>query len=126
VHLLAAESLSILNGIHQKPLHVLKPLLAHSHSERLLRASSAIAAAAGRSANDVQFCRNYLSRVNRQDMCPAPLVNGQDLMTLNVPQGPEFRVLLTTIRNEQLDEILTTRTAALERLRELVNARAVG
>jgi len=47
-------------------------------------------------------------------------------MALDVPQGPEFRVLLTTIRNEQLDEILTTRTAALERLRELVNARAVG
>ena len=64
--------------------------------------------------------------INREDLCPAPFVNGQDLMALNVPQGPEFRVLLTEIRNEQLDEILTTRTAALERLRELVNARTVG
>lgn len=121
-----AESLSVLEGISGKPLHVLKPLLAHPYSERLLHASTAIAAGEGRLAHDVQFCRAYLSQVNRQDLCPAPFVNGQDLMALNVPQGPEFRVLLTTIRNEQLDEILTTRTAALERLRELVNARTVG
>ena len=120
-----AESLSILDGIRVRPLHVLKPLLAHPYSERLLHAAAAIAAAESRQADDVQFCRDYLTLINRQDMCPAPFVNGQDLMALNVPQGPEFRVLLTTIRNEQLDEILTTRTAALERLRELVNARAV-
>jgi poly(A) polymerase len=121
-----AESLSVLEGISGKPLHVLKPLLAHPYSERLLHASTAIAAGEGRLAHDVQFCRAYLSQVNRQDLCPAPFVNGQDLMALNVPQGPEFRVLLTTIRNEQLDEILTTRTAALVRLSELVNARTVG
>ncbi len=120
------ESLSILDGIHIRPLHVRKLLLAHPYSERLLHVSAAIAAAEGRLADDVQFCRDYLSVMNREDMCPAPFVNGQDLMALNVPQGPDFRILLTTIRNEQLDEILTTRTAALERLRELVNARAVG
>lgn len=120
-----AESLSILDGIRVRPLHVVKPLLAHPNSERLLHAAAAIAASESRQADDVQFCRDYLSVINRQNMCPAPFVNGQDLMALNVPQGPEFRVLLTTIRNEQLDEILTTRTAALERLRELVNARAV-
>lgn len=121
-----AESLSILDGIRARPLHVLKPLLTHPNSERLLHVSAAIAAAENRKADDVQYCRDYLSVINREDICPAPFVNGQDLMALNVPQGPEFRVLLTTIRNEQLDEILTTRTAALERLRELVNARAVG
>ena len=121
-----AESLSILDGIRAKALHVLKPLLAHPYSERLLQLSAAISAAEGRQADEVQFCRDYLSEMNRHDMCPAPFVNGQDLMDLNVPQGPEFRVLLTRIRNEQLDEILTTRTAALERLRELVNARVVG
>ena len=121
-----ADAISILDGIRDRPLHILKPLLAHAYSERLLHASAAIAIAQGRLADDVQFCRDYLSVINREDLCPAPFLNGQDLMALDVPQGPEFRVLLTTIRNEQLDEILTTRTAALERLRELVNARAVG
>lgn len=121
-----AHALSILEGIRHKPLHVLKPLLTHPHSEKLLKISAAMATAQGRKADDVEFCRDYLERVNREDMVPAPLISGQDLIALNVAQGPEFRVLLTTIRNEQLDEILTTRQAALERLRELVNGGAVG
>ena len=115
-----AESLSVLNDIRNRPLHVRKPLLAHPHAERLLQIAAAIAAAENRPAGDVEFCREYLSLVNRADLSPPPLVDGQDVMALHVPQGPLFRVVLTTIRNEQLDEILTTRTAALERLRELV------
>ncbi len=115
-----AESLAVLNDIRSRPLHVRKPLLAHPHAERLLQIAAAIAAAENRPAADVEFCREYLSMVNREDLSPPPLVNGQDLMALNVPQGPAFRVLLTTIRNEQLDEILTTRTTALERLSTLI------
>jgi len=121
-----AESLLVLDDIRRKPLHVLKPLLAHPYSEWLLQISSSIAAAEDFQAVDVDFCLAYLSTVSREELSPAPLITGQDLMAFHVPQGPEFRVLLTTIRNEQLDEILTTRTAALERLRELVNARTVG
>lgn len=113
------ESLPILDNIRSRPLHVRKPLLAHPHAERLLQISAAIAAAENRPAIDVEFCREYLSTVNPEDLSPPPLVNGQDLMAISVPQGPEFRILLSAIRNEQLDEILTTRTAALERLREL-------
>ncbi len=88
--------------------------------------SAAIAAAENQPATDVQFCRDYLSSLKGNELCPPPLVDGQDLIALNVPQGPAFRKLLSAIRDEQLDEILTTRTAALERLRELVNAGTVG
>ena len=90
------------------------------HFELLLQMSSAIAAAEGRPASEVEFCREYLSMVTREDLSPPSFVNGQDLMALNVPQGPLFRVLLATIRNEQLDEILTTRATALDRLKALI------
>ena len=120
------ESLQVLTDIRSRPLHVRKPLLAHAHFELLLQMSAAIAAAENRPATDVEFCRDYLSAVHGNELCPPPLVDGQDLMALNVPQGPAFRILLSTIRDEQLDEILTTRIAALERLRELVNAGTVG
>jgi len=120
------ESLPVLEDIRNQALHVRKPLLAHSHFELLLQVSAAIAAAENRMPTDVQFCRDYLSSLTGDELCPPPLVDGQDLKVLNVPAGPAFRVLLSTIRNEQLDEILTTRTAALLRLRELVNAGAVG
>lgn len=120
-----ASSLSVLADIRNKPLHVRKPLLAHPHCELLLEMSAAIAAAENRIATDVQFCRGYLASLKCNELCPPPLIDGQDLIVLNVPQGPAFRELLSAIRDEQLDEILTTRTAALERLRELVNARIV-
>jgi len=120
------ESLSVLNDIRSRPLHVRKPLLAHPHIELLLQMSLAIAATEHHPAANVEFCRNYMSTLHADALCPPPLVDGQDLKNLNVPQGPAFRILLSTIRDEQLDEILTTRTAALERLRELVNARPVG
>ena len=120
------ESLPVLDDIRSRPLHVRKPLLAHANSELLLQTSAALAAAGNRPATDVEFCRHYLSTLQGDELCPAPLVDGQDLKALNVPQGPAFRILLTTIRNEQLDEILASRTDALDRLRELVNAPTVG
>lgn len=120
-----AGSLLVLADIRDKPLHVRKPLLAHPHFELLLEMSAAIAAAENRIATDVEFCRAYLSSLQGKELCPSPLIDGQDLFDLNVPQGPAFRTLLSALREEQLDEILTTRTAALERLRELVNAGTV-
>jgi len=120
------ESLPVLDDIRSRPLHVRKPLLAHPHFELLLQTSAAIAAAENRPATDVEFCRDYMSSLHGDELCPPPLVDGQDLMALNVPPGPAFRILLSTIRDEQLDEILTTRIVALERLRKLVNAGIVG
>lgn len=114
------ESLQLLDNIRSRPLHVRKPLLAHPNSELLLQISAALAAAGNRPATDVEFCRDYLSTLHGDELCPPPLVDGRDLMALNVPQGPAFRILLSTIRNEQLDEILASRTDALERLGELV------
>jgi len=120
------ESFPVLDDIRSRPLHVRKPLLAHPNSELLLQMSAALAVAANRPSTDVDFCRKYLSTLHGDELCPLPLVDGQDLMALNVPQGPAFRILLATIRNEQLDEILASRTDALDRLRELVNASTVG
>ncbi|MEZ6034255.1 MAG: CCA tRNA nucleotidyltransferase [Planctomycetaceae bacterium] len=120
------SSLPILADIGNQPLHIRKPLFAAPHFELLLQMSEAIAAAESRDASEVTFCRDYIASLNGDELCPPSLVDGQDLIALNVPRGPAFRALLTTIRNEQLDEILTTRSEALERLRELVNAGTVG
>ncbi len=118
------QSLRVLNVIADQPLHIRKPLLNHPHRELLLRIATAIDLAAGRPATAAEFCRSYLADLSVDDLCPPPLIDGQDLFALHVPQGPAFRHLLTTIRNEQLDEQLTSREAALSRLRELVAMRA--
>jgi len=114
------ESLPVLSGIANRPLHILKPLLSHPHAEWLLDVSSAIARSSGRDPVDVEFCRRYLSVTPRDVLSPDTLIDGGDVMALGIPAGPAIRGLLATIRHEQLDEQIATREQALARLKELI------
>lgn len=116
------NSLPVLDSIASQPLHILKPLLNHPHAQLLLNVSSAIARSFGKDPVDAEFCRRYLSRTSPGTLAPATLIDGRDVMSLGIPAGPVVRELLTTIRNEQLDELLATREQALVRLRELYSS----
>lgn len=91
-----------------------KPLL---HDERapllldLLRATGHPQAA--------EFLQQYRTRTNAAELNPPPLITGQDLMQLGHQPGPQFKQILAMIRDEQLDERLTDRDAALRRVAEL-------
>jgi poly(A) polymerase len=63
------------------------------------------------------FCREKL-RLPPQQLNPPPLVTGDDLLQLGIPQGPRYRVLLDEIRHAQLDGELQDRNAALECLKQ--------
>jgi poly(A) polymerase len=115
-------SLSVLNNIAEKPLHVIKPLLAHPDRELLLDLSAAIAAAHGSHPTDTNFCRQFLGRCSHQQLDPAPLISGRDVLASGIPAGAQVRQLLEIIRREQLDDKLTDRESALLRLRELVRS----
>lgn len=116
-------SLSLVAAAFDKPLHVLKPLLADHRSEMLLDLSAAVAMAKGGEPVDADYCRRYLSQTSAEELNPTPLVSGQDVLSLAIPPGPILGELLQTIRREQLDEQLTTRESALIRLRELAAQR---
>jgi poly(A) polymerase len=116
------NSLPGLDNIASQPLHILKPLLNHPHAKLLLDVSSAIARSCGRDPVDVEFCRRYLSRTSPETLAPATLIDGRDVMGLGIPAGPVVRELLAAIRNEQLDELVSTREQALVRLRELYSS----
>ena len=87
----------------------------------LLDISTALAKAANKSPVDAEFCRRYLSQASAETLSPTPLIDGRDIMNLGVSPGPAIRDLLTTIRNEQLDELLITREHALRRLSDLIS-----
>jgi poly(A) polymerase len=114
------DSLPLLENIARRPLHVLKPLLAHPHAELLLDLSAAIAASENTKPEDVEFCRRYLSSHSAETLVPAPLIDGRDVLEQGIPSGPLVRDLLRSIHNEQLDEKLQTRDQALVRLKELI------
>jgi poly(A) polymerase len=51
---------------------------------------------------------------------PAPLVGGEDLMALGIPQGPIYKQVLDALYTAQLDEQVTGRDQALAMLRRLL------
>lgn len=111
----------VLQGIAERPLHRIKPLLAHPDHDLLLDLAQATAEADGRKAVDVEFCREFLRRYSPETLAPPPLVNGRDVLKSGVPAGPRIHSILSTLRDEQLDERLADRASALARLQTLAN-----
>lgn len=87
----------------------LQPLLISEGIDDLLTFLEASSPVAAQSA---VYCREKL-KLSREELDPPPLVTGDDLIALGIPQGPRYRVLLEEIRREQLDGNLPTRQAAL-------------
>jgi poly(A) polymerase len=114
------EALPVLRDIATKPLHVVKPLLAHIHSSWLLRLSTAMSTANGQTDPDAAWCREYLTRTPASILNPPALITGHDVRAMGIQAGPAIRELLSQIRNEQLDEKLHDRTQALDHLRGLI------
>lgn len=104
------------------PLHRIKPLLADRRSSMLLDLLNAQARGENRQSSDAAFLLDYRNRVPAEVLNPPAFVDGTDLQALGLKAGPVFRQLLTTIRNEQLDEVIRSRQDALDRLRELSTA----
>lgn len=50
---------------------------------------------------------------------PVPLVNGDDLIGLGLTPGPEFKLLLDYLMDQQLEGCVTTKVEALEKLRQV-------
>lgn len=113
-------SLPLMDHIAERPMHVIKPLLAHPDHELLFDLAWAAATAEGRSSDDVAFCRDFRQRYSAEDLDPPPLLSGHDIMQAGVPAGPQISGILKRIREEQLDERLRDREAALQRVRQFV------
>jgi len=109
-------------NVSDLPLHRVKPLLADRRSPLLLDLLNAVAVGEDREPVDAAFLREYLIRVPGEILNPRPFVDGADLKSLGLKAGPVFKELLTTLRNEQLDEQICNRQDALDRLRELSTA----
>lgn len=109
-------------NVSSVPLHTIKPILADHRCVLLLDCLRAAAIAAGKPPVDADFLSDYLAKTPAEALNPEPLIKGSDLQALGVPAGPVFRQLLTVIRNEQLDEVLTERDQALQRLKSLCDS----
>jgi poly(A) polymerase len=99
----------------------LKPILAHPGIRELLALHRADALASGRSTDHVEYCEHLL---DEWEVDPAPLLTGDDLLALGVPQGKIYKTLLDAVREVQLDGTITTREEAIALALRLWNGEA--
>jgi hypothetical protein len=107
-----------LAGAKQMPWSRLQPLLISAGIHDLVALDEAVAAAAGRQADDAAWCREKL-KLPPDELDPPPLVNGDDLIDYGVPRGKEFQRLLQAVRDAQLDGQIASKAEALKLVDQL-------
>jgi poly(A) polymerase len=99
----------------------LKTTLAHPGIHELLALHRADALASGRSLDHVEYCQQLLHEWSPADLNPPALVTGYDLQTLGLEPGPDFKRILESVREAQLDGTLRSRDEALAMVARLMN-----
>lgn len=101
-----------LNGFDAFPPHRKKRLLARDHAADLIALTAAQRRADGRPTSDPDAAAAYLAAHPPEELAPAPLLTGADLIAAGMRPGPEFKALLDRAYDAQLDgEVGTTEDA---------------
>lgn len=64
------------------------------------------------------FCKKKLEEYSQEQLKPAPLINGNDLMEIGYKPGPLFKEILTMVVDLQLENRLSTKEEALTWVKE--------
>jgi len=92
----------------------LKLMMAGEHWPPLLDLLRADLLARGESTDPYTRICTRAGQIPPEAVAPPPLLTGQDLLTLGFPQGPAFGEIIRAAYRAQLNERLTTKTAAME------------
>jgi len=112
------ENLRSLENAAQIPWPKLQRILIHEESRELIALHTARAKVGAAHLADAAYCHERL-QLPPNELNPPPLITGDDLITLGIPRGAIFKTLLDAVRDAQLENRVTTKTAALELAREL-------
>ena len=70
--------------------------------------------ASHRNLSTYEFLRNKLTEIPPENIRPAPLITGDDLIAAGYKPGPKFREILEAVEDAQLEGRVPTHDAALE------------
>jgi poly(A) polymerase len=95
-------------------LSTLKRFLREDGIEELLELARIDALSSNGDLQYYQFCKERLNELKDEEIRPAPLVRGDDLIALGFTPGPIFADILRQVEDAQLGGELTSREDALE------------
>ena len=108
---LVRNHLRLVNAPHMRPA-TLKRFLREDGIDELLELARMDATAANGDLQYYEFCRARLAALSHEEMRPAPLLNGDDLIALGHRPGPRLGEILHALEEAQLEGLLTTRAEA--------------
>lgn len=119
------EQIAALVGSHMRfamvqrmKLSTLKRLLAMPGFEDHLELHRLDCEASHGKLDNYAFLRQKLQEMPQEEISPPPLITGRDLIELGYKPGPQFHVILSAVRDEQLDARLTDREGAMAFVKE--------
>ncbi len=104
-----------------KSLAQLKRLLAHTNALNVVELARVDAMARDGDLSCVMHCEEMLRQTPRERLDPPPLVTGDDLIALGLEPGRFFGQILDAVRDEQLNERITTKDEAMAFVRRFLD-----
>lgn len=99
-------------------MSTLKRMLSHPDYPLLAEVSRVDALASTGDLTDYNFCQDMREKL-KEEIRPARLLTGNDLISLGLKPGPIFSEILTRVYDEQLEGKITKKEEAVERARDL-------
>jgi tRNA nucleotidyltransferase/poly(A) polymerase len=94
--------------------------LSHSQVYHLLEGLSPTAVLAAARITDSPLVAQRLEQYLRELRPIAPALDGQDLISMGVPQGPLVGEILHKLKNAKLDQLISTEAEERKLVRELL------
>jgi putative nucleotidyltransferase with HDIG domain len=95
-------------------LSTLKRFLREDGIDELLELARIDALSASGDLQSYRFCKERLAELQQEEIRPAPLLRGRDLIELGFTPGPLFTEILKQVEDAQLGGDLTSREEAVE------------
>ncbi len=108
-----------LRHAQQMRISKLKRLFAHEGYPELAELYRVDSLASTGDLEDYNFCQNMFEELQEEEIKPEPLITGNDLIALGLKPGPIFSKILDTIKDDQLEQKITTKEEALKKAKEL-------
>lgn len=111
----AIEKWSIIARAGQLPWSKVQPILVDRDIDTILKLAAATVKADGADQTGLTLANEAL-RWPSEKLDPPPLVTGDDLRDLGIPAGPDYRRILQSLRDAQLDGQIHSREQAIGRI----------
>jgi poly(A) polymerase len=119
------EQIVLLVGSHMRfmavqrmKLSTLKRLLGLNQFDEHLELHRLDCLASHGKLDNYEFLRQKLEEFSVEEIAPEPLVTGRDLIEMGYKPGPVFKRILDAVREEQLENRLTSREEGIEWIRQ--------